>query len=75
MAKQQSRFSHDAFLGAFEKTLLDRIDSETEALANGKAVDFVNYKVRAERIKTLRLCLNDLSGTVKTYLDEDEDDD
>lgn len=71
---QPSRFSHDTFLGAFERTLLNRIDSETEALANGKAVDFVNYKVRAERIKTLRLCLADLSLTVKTYLDEDDDD-
>jgi hypothetical protein len=69
------KFSHDALLGAYEKRLLERVDSETKALANGHAADFVDYKTRAERIKTLHLALDDLSAAVKTYLDEDEDDD
>lgn len=68
-------FSHDALLGAFEAKVHERIDSETNALANGQATDFVNYKVRAERIKTYRQALEDLRAVVKTYLDEDEDDD
>lgn len=75
MSKNQLSFQHDGLLGAYEKHIHERIDSETEALANGQATDFVNYKVRAERIKTYRQCLEDLRAVVKTYLQEDEDDD
>ena len=69
------KFQHDALLGAYEKRLHERIDTETKALANGQAADFVDYKARAERIKTLHLVLSDLGQVVKTYLDEDDDDD
>jgi len=69
------KHQHDALLGAIEKQLWERIDTETEALASGRAVDFVDYKRRAERIKTLNQVLDDLSAVVKTYLEEDEDDD
>jgi hypothetical protein len=69
------KFQHDAFLGAFEKKVMERVDSETNALANGTCADFVDYKIRAERIKSYRLILEDLGQVVKTYLEEDDDDD
>jgi hypothetical protein len=72
---QKLNHQHDALLGAFERKLWDRIETETDALANGRATDFVDYKRRSERIKTLHNALEDLSAVVKTYLEEDEDDD
>jgi hypothetical protein len=75
MTKRQLSFQHDGLLGAFENKLVERIDSETEALANGQATDFVNYKVRATRIASYGLALDDLRAVVKTYLQEDEDND
>lgn len=68
-------YQHDALLGAIERKLVERIETETKALASGLAVDFVDYKRRAERIKTLNQTLDDLGAVVKTYLEEDEDDD
>ena len=75
MTAKQLHFQHDALLGVFEKKILERIDNETEALKNGRAVDFTDYKKRAERIATWNRCLEDLREVVKTYLKEDEDDD
>lgn len=72
---RDAKFTHDALLGAYEKRLLERIDSETEALASGRATDFVDYKARTSRITTFKHALDDLSAVVKTYLEEDEDED
>jgi hypothetical protein len=72
---QKLNYQHDALLGSFERKIMEHIETETEALASGRAADFVDYKRRAERIKTLSQVLEDLSAVVKTYLEEDEDDD
>ena len=69
------KFQHDALLGAFERLIRQRIDSETQSLASGRCADFVDYNVRVARIAAWHLALEDLGAAVKTYLEEDDDDD
>jgi len=68
-------FQHEALLGAFEKKVKERVDSLTEALASGRAVDYADYKSKVAAISAFHLVLDDLRAVVKTYLDEDQDDD
>jgi len=69
------KFQHDALLGAFERLVKQRIDSETHSLASGRCADFVDYNARVARIAAWHLALEDLGAAVKTYLEEDDDDD
>ena len=75
MSKRTLNFQHDALLGAFERKILERIETEADALKAGRATDYTDYKKRAERISTWNRCLEDLKTVADTYLQEDEDDD
>ena len=69
------RFTHSGVLAEFDKRVRERIATETEAIANGRAKDWTDYKVRVERRKTLLLALEELDKSVKTYLEEDDRED
>lgn len=68
--------SHNGILGELEHILRARIQKETDALVAGRATDWVDYKVRVERIKEANQALQDIHAAVKAYLKrENEDDD
>lgn len=70
-----SRFAtSNGLIKAYVETLERRIEKETKALSDGRAVDYVDYKSRVASIKAWNTALDDLGDAVKTYLEEDTDD-
>jgi len=69
------KYQHDALLGAVERRFMERIDSETNALVNGRCADITDYKVRVAVRQAWTHAIEELGAAVTTYLDEDDDDD
>lgn len=69
-----SRFT-DVLLAAYEKKLLSRVDTLTTTITSGRCTDMVEYKAKCAEKNAYLRALDDLETVVKTYLEEDDDND
>lgn len=66
---------HQDVLSIAEGELQSRIQKETDAILSGRCTDHLEYKVRLERRKAFVEAIEVLGESLRTYLQEDENDD
>lgn len=64
----------DPVLARVERQMVQRIADDVTYLASGRCADYAEYRARVSAVKTGVRALEDLRESVKTYLQEDDDD-
>lgn len=74
MANSKRLFQYHTPLAHFETLILERIEKEETFILAGRCSDHTSYREHVATREAFKTALNDLSEALKTYLQEDDDE-